>query len=470
VGVAITVFAALTPAVRTSRTAPIEALRESAVDTAGASRLRVRIGTALTVVGVAGIVGFALGRGSTTVVGLAGAVALSGLLVLGPVLAVLAARVLGAPVARLRGVPGQLARRNIARAPKRTAAAAAALTIGVAIVTMFAVFGASLKTSTGANLSQTFTGNLVVSDSAADYATGGFSPEAADRIGALSGVAVSAGAGSGSALLDGTSEAVSVGDPTQLDRVFTLGLPAGQLAVDSTDAKAHGWQVGTIVRVTFEDGAVVPLRVGAIYPPIAPLSGYVVPSSLWVAHTTQPLNTAVYVAFAPGADTAAVTTQISAIAKSYGGLTVQDRAAYLSAEASSVDTLLAIVYVMLALAILIALLGIGNTLALAVYERTREIGLLRAVGGDRSHVRSTIRWESVLTALLGTTTGAVLGVLLGWAVVRAVSAAQQVGVVSIPWAQIVLVLVVGAIAGLLAGIRPARRAARLDPLAAIAAG
>lgn len=470
VGVAITVLAALSPAVRASRVAPVEALRESAVDTAGASRRRARTGAALTALGVAGLVGFALGRSSTTLVGLAGAVALAGLLVLGPVLAVLAARVLGAPVARLRGLPGLLARRNIARAPKRTAAAAAALVVGVTIVTVFSVFGASLKASTGANLDQTFRGDLVVSDSARDYALGGFSPQAADRIGALGGVAVAAGSGTGRVLLDGTSEAVSTGDPAQLDRVFTLGLPDGQLAVDSTDATKHGWQVGTVVRVTFPDGAVVPVRVGAVYPPIAPLAGYVLPESLWAAHTEQPLNTAVYVAFAPGADTAAVTGQIETIAKSFGGLTVQDRAAYLSAEASSVDTVLAIVYVMLALAILIALLGIGNTLALAVYERTREIGLLRAVGGDRSQVRATIRWEAVMTALLGTSTGAALGVLLGWAVVRAVSAAQQVGVVSIPWAQIVLVLVVGAVAGLLAGIRPARRAARLDPLTAIAAG
>lgn len=470
VGLVITVLAALAPAIRSSRIAPVEALRDSAVDTAGASRLRVRIGSALTTLGVAGIIGFALGHGKTAEVGLAGAAALAGLLVLGPVLAVLAARVLGAPIARFRGVPGQLARRNIARAPKRTAAAAAALIVGVTIVTMFAVFGASLKASTGANLSQTFSGDLVVSSSAQGYALGGFSPKAAQQIGAVSGVAVAADSGTGTVLLDGTSEVVSTGDPAQLDRVFTLGVPEDRLAVDSTDATAHGWKVGTVVRVTFADGATVPVQVGAIYPPIAPLAGYILPESLWAAHTAQPLTSAVYVAFAPGADTSAVTGQIEAIAKSYGGLTVQDRAAYLSAEASSVDTLLAIVYVLLALAILIALLGIGNTLALAVYERTREIGLLRAVGADRSHVRATIRWESVLIALLGTTTGAVLGVLLGWAVVRAVSAAQQVGVVSIPWAQIVLVLVVGAIAGLLAGIRPARRAARLDPLTAIAAG
>ena len=467
VGLAVTVIAALTPAVRSSRVAPVEALRESAVDTAGASRTRLGIGAALTAVGVLGAAGAALDKRSATVVGLAGFVTLIGVLVLGPVIATLAARVLGAPIARLRSVPGQLAGRNVARAPKRTAAAASALIVGVAIVTLFTVFGASLKASTVANLDQTFTGDLVVSNSGGGYAAGGFSPAAATAIGAVPGVSTAAAAGSGAVLLDGVSRPVTTGDPTQLDRVFTLGAPAGQLSISSTAAKANGWQVGTIVKVTFADGATIPLRVGAVYQPISPVDQYFLPSSLWNAHTAQQLDTNVYVAFAPGANVPAATAQINAIAKTYGGLTVQDRSAYLTSQASDVDTLLGVVYVLLALAIVIALLGIGNTLALAVYERTREIGLLRAVGASRAHVRSTIRWEAVLIALLGTITGAALGVFLGWAVVRAVSAAQQSGVVSIPWAQIAIVLVVGALAGLLAGARPARRAARLDPLGAI---
>lgn len=467
VGLAVTVIAALTPAIRASRTAPVEALRESAVDTAGASRIRQWTGAALTVAGVAGVAAAALDHRSATVVGLAGFVTLIGVLVLGPVIATVAAGVLGAPVARLRGVPGQLARRNVARAPKRTAAAASALVVGVAIVVLFTVFGASLKASTGANLNQTFSGSLVVSNSAKGYATGGFSPAAAAQIAAVPGVSTAAAAEEGTVLLNGVSRPVTIGDPAQLDRVFTLGAPSGELAISSSAATANKWRVGSMVTVTFADGAKVPLRVGVVYQPISPLDAYIMPSSLWVAHTTQPLDSNVYVAFAPGADTQAATARIETIAKAYGELTVQDRAAYLSSQASMVDTLLSIVYVLLALAILIALLGIGNTLALAVYERTREIGLLRAVGASRAHVRSTIRWEAVLIALLGTVTGAALGVFLGWAVVRAVSATEQTGVVSIPWSQIVIVLVVGAIAGLFAGARPARRAARMDPLGAI---
>jgi putative ABC transport system permease protein len=468
VGVAVTVLAALTPAVRAARSAPITALRDADADSSGASRSRIIAGAVLTAGGAALTTAVALASGSAALASVGAVMTLAGVLALGPVLAVLAGRVLGAPVAGVRGLPGRLARSNTSRAPKRTAAAAGALTIGVAVVTLFTVFGASLKASTGANLDQTFTGDLVVSAPGAGYGNSGFSPRVAAQIAAQPGVKVAAAAGQGTVLVNGASAMVTVADPAALRQIFTISTVPGELAVSTTAAKAHGWSAGSAVRVTFADGHVVPMTIGTVYRPITPLGDYVLPGGAWAAHDAQPMDHNVYVAFSPGADAAAVTAKIAGIGRQYGGLTVQDRAAYLSAEASMIDTILDIVYVLLALAIVIALLGIGNTLSLAVHERTREIGLLRAVGASRRQVRSTIRWEAVLIAVLGTSTGSGLGLFLGWALVRAVSAAAQIGVVAIPWPQIGIILLAGAAAGLLAGARPARRAARLDPLVAIA--
>jgi putative ABC transport system permease protein len=469
VGVAVTVLAALAPALRAARTAPVAALRDADADPAGASRTRRIAGPVLAAGGAALTIAAAMARGPAALVGVGAVVTLAGVLVLGPVLAVLAARLLGAPVAGLRGAAGRLARRNTARAPKRTASAAAALTVGVAIVTLFTVFGASLKASARASLDQAFTGNLVVSAAGPGYGTSGFSPRVAARIAAQPGVRAAAATGPGTVLLDGKSARVTVADPAALGKVFTLSAVSGDMAVSTTAAKAHGWHAGSSVRVTFADGSMVPMTIGSLYRPVTPLGDYVLPVTAWAAHTAQMVDHDVYVAFSPGADAAGLTARIAGIGRQYGGLTVQDRAAYLAAESSMVDTVLDIVYVMLALAIVIALLGIANTLSLAVHERTREIGLLRAVGASRRQVRAIIRWEGVLTAVLGTSAGAALGLFLGWALVTAVATAAQIGVVAVPWPQLGVVLIAGALAGLLAGIRPARRAARLGPLVAIGA-
>ncbi|HEX5494301.1 MAG TPA: ABC transporter permease, partial [Mycobacteriales bacterium] len=203
VGLAVTVLAALGPALRAGRTAPVAALRDSQSEPAHRSRTRGVTGAALTAGGGALTAAVALAHGPVALVGLTG-------------VATLAAGVLGAPVARLRGLPGRLARRNTARAPRRTAATAAALTVGVAIVTLFMVFGASLRASTGANLDQTFTGDLVVTAPGAGYGGSGFSPQVADQIAARPGVAAAVGVASGPVLLDGRSTDVTIADESRL--------------------------------------------------------------------------------------------------------------------------------------------------------------------------------------------------------------------------------------------------------------
>jgi putative ABC transport system permease protein len=335
------------------------------------------------------------------------------------------------------------------------ASAGAALMIGVALVAMFAVIGASISASTTGTLDTEFTGDLIVSSGS------GFSPQVATRVAAVPGVDTAVGVGTGQARVDGTSRTVTVADPVALARAFTV--PAGGLAVSQAVAEEHGWHTGSRIAVTFADGRTETLPVGALYRPVTPLGDYIVPADVWSAHNPRQLVDAVYVVTTPGADTHAVRAAVTSIARGYGGLTVKDRATFVADTAAGANTLLNVVYVMLALAVVIAVLGIANTLALAVAERYREIGLLRAVGAGRAQVRRIIRGEALLTAALGTVSGTVLGVFFGWAL------SDSGGeVFAVPWVRIALIVLIGVLAGLVAGSRPARRAARLDPLVAIA--
>ena len=174
------------------------------------------------------------------------------------------------------------------------------------------------------------------------------------------------------------------------------------------------------------------------------------------------------VGLADGADLTAAQDEVSALAAGYGAPKVQTRAEYLDAVGGQVNQMLTIVYVLLALAVVIAVLGIANTLALSIHERTRELGVLRAVGQTRRQLRTMVRWESVVVAVFGTLVGAGLGTLVGWGLVGAARGSLGIATFAVPGAQLGAVVVVGVLAGVLAAVRPARRAARLDVLGAIA--
>jgi putative ABC transport system permease protein len=226
------------------------------------------------------------------------------------------------------------------------------------------------------------------------------------------------------------------------------------------------------VPVGFADGAVETFTIGAVYRGGGAVVGdYLLPRAAWAQHASQDVDATVLIRLDRGVGLAAGKAAVQRVAAGFGGPQVQDRQQYADSLSGGIDTFLTIVYALLALAILIALLGIANTLSLSVHQRTRELGLLRAVGETRGQLRAMVRWESVIIALFGTTMGLVLGVFLGWALVRA--AGQQGGATvsafAAPPAQLGLVLAVGAVAGVLAGVRPARRAARLPLLRAIAA-
>jgi putative ABC transport system permease protein len=459
VGVLVTLIASLTPALRASRTAPVAALRESAAESPDVSPARRRTGLGLAALSLVLILVGALAE-LPPVAGVAALLALVAMVVLGPVAVRPAALVAGAPAARLRGAAGELARRNALRSPRRTAGAATALMIGVGVVTLFTVFAASLQTTLADRIGAGFAGDLVVSSG--DSTSTGFETRLASDIAALPRVAAAAGTGTGDVRVDGRQRTVRVADPARLAQVVRLRTTSGTLSDDGVAVSTKaGKPVGSTLAIRFSDGSTRSFRVGAVYRPLDAVGDYLLPRSAWPE--PQQRDSLVFIRLRPGTSAAAGKAAVTAAARGYGMPSVRTRAEYISDQTSSVRSLLVVVYVMLALAIVIALLGIANTLALAVYERTRELALLRAVGATRRQARSMVRWESVIVALFGTAGGLLLGLLLGWTLVTAAG-----DTVDVPVVQAIVIVLVGAVAGVLAAIRPARRAARVPLIAGLA--
>ncbi|MFJ8780104.1 ABC transporter permease [Streptomyces sp. NPDC102476] len=477
VGVIVCLGSALLPAVRAGRTAPLAALRETAVDQSGASRLRAVVGGGLAALAVAVTLTGVLVSPSIWLAGAGSVTALAAFVVLGPVASTTAVRVIGGPLDRLRGVTGSLARRNALRSPRRTAATASALMIGVAVVCLFTVFGASLKATMDQTVSRSFAGDVAVSTPSFGAGGSGLSPRLAGAVQRLPEVDTAVGLGRGVAEVDGKGRALTVTDPLALERTFDLGKVRGSLsdlgtdgiAITEKEAEKQGLTTGDKARLTFTDGARDTFTVRAVYGQSELAGDYVITRAAWAPHRTQDSDTLVAVSFKDGVSTGAGKAAVEKVAARYGDPEVQTRDEYAQSSAGGIDMMLTLVYALLALAVLIALLGIANTLTLAIHERTRELGLLRAVGQTRSQLRAMVRWESVLVAAFGTVGGLALGAFLGWVLVKASDGASDSAFAfAMPPLQLAVVALVGLAAGALAGLRPARRAARLDVLRAIA--
>ncbi|MGW0767731.1 ABC transporter permease [Streptomyces sp. NPDC002676] len=477
VGIVVCLGSALLPAVRAGRTAPLAALRETAVDGSGASRLRSIAGTVLVALAMATALTGVLVSPSVWLAGLGALLALVSFVILGPVAATAAVRLLGDPLDRLRGVTGGLARRNALRSPKRTAATASALMIGVAVVSLFTVFGASLKATMDQTVSRSFAGDVAVSTPSFGAGGSGLSPRLAPALQRLPEVDTAVGLGRGVAEVDGKGRALTVTDPAALGRTFDLGTVTGSLrdlgadgiAVTHAEAERQHLHTGGIARLTFTDGRTQNFTVRAVYGRSELAGEYVITRAAWAPHRTQDSDTLVAVTFKHGVSTDAGKAAVKQVAARFGEPEVQTRHEYAQSSAAGLDMMLTLVYALLVLAVVIALLGIANTLTLAIHERTRELGLLRAVGQTRAQLRAMVRWESVLVAAFGTAGGLGLGAFLGWVLVKASDGASDTAFAfALPPARLVVVALVGLAAGALAGLRPARRAARLDVLRAIA--
>lgn len=476
-GLVVTVLAALAPAVRASRVAPVAALREAAIDTSGSSRPRTVVG-ALAAIAGSGLVlagtsnGDGLGRAGL------GAVALVvGLVLLGPALARPIGSLLGAPLAR-RGVSGELARRNAVRNPTRTASTAAALLVGVGVVSLFTVFGASVSKSIEQSVDRSFGGELVLTPAGSGFSGAGIGPELVDGVAGLPEVESVAGLGFGAATLDGRQEGIGFADPVALSSVADLEVTEGDLgsvgdndvAVAADYAEEHGLAIGDVIEAGFVDGATETLTLAVTYDARAIGGDVLVPQALWARHNPRPSYFLVLVGLAEGVSLDQGRTALEAVTEGTGSPDILDREEFVASHAAEIDVLLTVIYALLGVAVLIALMGIANTLSLSVHERSRELALLRAVGQTRAQMRAMVRYESVIVATFGSICGLFLGLFLGWGLVRALSAAQGVGTLAVPVGQLAVILLVGAGAGLLAGLRPARRASRLDILTAVADG
>jgi putative ABC transport system permease protein len=245
-------------------------------------------------------------------------------------------------------------------------------------------------------------------------------------------------------------------------------LSPDQVAVGEALADDNEWTVGTVLPVRFTDGETQRMEIGAIYEPSTTLNEIIVPRQAWDAHQVQTVDNMVIVTVADGVDIESARSAVERATIEFAPPDVFTKTEYVADATANVDMFLGLIYAMLALAIVIALMGIANTLSLSTHERVRELGLLRAVGAEQAQVRSMVRWESVVIAVFGTVGGLALGLLLGWGLVRAAARGEFPITFAVPVGQLVPIAVLGALAGVVAAWRPARRAARVDVLNAIA--
>ena len=484
VGILVTTVSAYLPARRASRIPPMAALREADTPGRGAPlRVRAVVGLIMLAVAAGLLVGAATDRnlGQAGIL-LGGGVLLSlvGLIVLGPLLARPVIRAIGGWFPRVFGPVGTLSQRNALRNPRRTSATASALMIGLALVASLSVVGSSMAASFDAQIDKTIGADLIVQNS-----TGlPFPNEVGDAVRASPGVGlVVRGQGTRGALVaaDGTQKrTVVVGTGPGLDKVVRIQMRSGSVAagtapghalIGSTYADAHGLHVGSPVVILFQSGRVGTLTVGGIDVTDTNPGGLgdepVVASTTLRQYVPGALDDVVFVNVAPGANKAQVKSALTTALAKDPQVQVRDQSDYKKLIRGQIDLLLNLIYGLLALAIIIAILGVVNTLALSVIERTREIGLLRAIGLGRAQLRRMVRLEAVVIALFGAVLGLGLGVGWGLAAQRLL-AAKGLQSLAVPWATIIAVVLGAAVVGLLAALGPALRASRLDVLDAIA--
>jgi len=483
-GVSVTVFAAWLPARRAGRVPPLAALRDTALDTAGNLKRRVIIGLVLIALGVVGLIA-ASNDAPIQVLGLGVLGVFAGILVLGPAIARPVALALGKPVAALRGVSGTMARQNAARNPKRTSRTAAPVLLGVALVTAFTALAASIRSEIRDTFGAAFSGDFALTVDSQGF--GGIPLSVTDQIAGLDGVAQATGVGFTSVRIvdpnDTTVDPASMMrgnfvqtiNPATIVGLFDLGVTEGDLSslgrdglfVDAGRATERGWQVGTRLQVIRIDGAVIDAEVRGLVSGETSFANYVASREMFADAPTPIFDSFVYIKAAQGAALDEVEARIAAISSDAGIGTLQSKEGFIDAQAAQINQVLGLIYGLLGLSIIIAIVGIVITLLLSVFERRREIGLLRAVGMTRAQVRTTVRWESVITSLLGAVTGVVLGIVMGVVVVAALADDGDGITFRLPVTGTLVIVVISFILGVVAAIYPAWRATKVNVVEAI---
>jgi putative ABC transport system permease protein len=469
VGVGVTVIAAISPARRAVRIPPVAAINGQQGADDVSLRRRFVLGGALALLGAAALA-VGLSKPAISLVGLGAAFIFIGVAMLAPAAARPLSSAIGRPLARVFGVAGKLGRENSMRSPRRTAQTASALMIGLALVSAIAVFGASTSKSVTSSADNAVSADLIITPTGSG--SGSLSNTVPGAVATIPGVTDSSSVYSDQFEIKQSLEALTAVSTHDLAATVTLrmtagssqSLAAGDLLIDTTTAKSDHLAVGSSVPVKFARTGAQSMHIGGIFKANALIGSYLVGDSFFVSHYQNPQPVAVLLTTD---GSASVQRVVQTALASYPNVQVQTRSQFQKSQTAQVNKLLGLIYALLGLAVIIALLGIVNTLMLSVFERTHEIGLLRAVGTKRRQIRGMIRSEAVIISVFGAVIGIVIGTGLGIALVASLRS-QGITNTVVPIRSLVVFLVLAAVLGLVAASWPARRAAKLDVLAAIA--
>jgi putative ABC transport system permease protein len=482
VGVGVTMVAGLVPAIRATRISPVAALREGPAESTGRSGHRTAIaGVILVVLAAAAVAYGVFGNPSTSTrlltIAVGSVLLFVAVAMVTPRLVPFVVMVVGWPLRRLFGLTGRLASENATRNPGRTAVTAASLMIGLGLVAFVTIFAEGLRVSANAAIDKTFTADLVISPS--QNSNVGVLPLGVEqRIAKVPGIALVSPVRAENARImgHGTHQALGV-DPATFVKTYRFDWRQGNDAtfrslgphdalMERDVAKSTHLKVGDTFSILTPNGQHGTFTLKGIYRDNNYLTGFVIPLSRFTMLFDERQDVAITANIAPGQDLAAVEAAVKQSLSVVPNVSVQTRQQLKQQNQNNVNNLLGLLYALLALSIIISAFGIVNTLVLSIFERTRELGLLRAVGTSRRQVRRMIRYESVITAVLGAILGLILGIFFAWIFTLGLS--DQGLVFAVPIGRLLLFLVFAIIVGVLAAIFPARRASRLNVLDALA--
>ncbi|MFJ3304889.1 ABC transporter permease [Streptomyces sp. NPDC086549] len=471
VGIVITVLAAWLPGRRAAKIPPVAAMSSlHAKATTKSLVLRNTLGALFSAAGVAVVLAATSmdADAAQGPMGIGAVLLIIGVFILTPLLSrpLIAA---AAPVLRVFGVSGKLARQNSVRNPRRTAATASALMIGLTLITGMTVMAGSLQTSIDKMASSAIRADYVVSMAN----RGPLSPDVAKKIATADGVTASSPLRNGESRVDGGTEFLTGVNGSAIARLMDLKVDDGtfevggtQVVVDKDKAKEHGWKAGSGFTVHYEDGKAQKLTVAGIYEGNDMLNGIILDNKVLTPHLSDPADMQVWVKTADGASDTAK-DRLEKVLGVNPAIKVQDKQDISNDIAKMFTLMLNMVYGLLGMAVIVAVLGVINTLAMSVFERSQEIGMLRAIGLDRRSVKRMVRLESLVISLFGGVLGIGLGVFFGWAAGELLGTKMATYELVLPWARIAVFLLLAGTVGVLAALWPARRAARLNMLAAI---
>lgn len=470
IGLIVTVLSAILPARRAGKVPPLAAMRATALEIAEPGRKRLYTGLLSIALGVAVIVAVVAGA-SNNYLGIGILFVFIGTIVLGPIIARPVALFLGRPAARFRGVTGTMARQNSARNPKRTSRTASPVLIGVALVTAVTALAASIKGQIDDVFTAQFKGDYAISTDARGF--GGLSPSLAVDLNKLPQVEKATGFGFLTVKIDGKGQYVTTINPETIEGLWNIGLinatysdlKTSDMFVSEKVAKRKNIAIGSVLQTTFGDGTTRPLTVAGIYVNNE-IGDYIANSQLVDGSAIIMFDIGVYIQTKKSVDKAEAFAALDTAVKKYGQGELLTKQEYINKQSGQVNQLLGLIYGLLMLSVIISIVGIIITLLLSVFERQRELGLLRAVGMTRSQVRTTVRWESVITSLLGAVLGIILGIGLGWIIVFALKD-QGLTSFKLPIVPTIVIMVMSFIVGLFAAIYPAWRATRVNILDAL---